>query len=98
VFAPDALGAVNGTDLLVMWLEHLLMLSMLQHPSGSWSWGKYVVIHAAGNVDRADACGRYRELLAGESTFCSMTVEQLLAAGALPRATAAVLRDRYIPR
>jgi hypothetical protein len=34
-FAPKAFDAVNGTDLTVMWLQHLLVLSMLrcQHPS-----------------------------------------------------------------
>ena len=31
------------------WLEHLLLLSMLQHPSGEWTWGRYVVVHPAGN-------------------------------------------------
>ena len=48
VFARGAIDEVNGTDLLVMWLEHLLVLSMLQHPSGEWSWGRYVVVHPAG--------------------------------------------------
>ena len=43
----------------VMWLEHLLLLSMLQHESGAWSWGRYVVVHPAGNADFADACARY---------------------------------------
>ena len=34
-----------------MWLEHLLLLSMLQHPSRTWSWGRYVVVHPAGNSE-----------------------------------------------
>jgi hypothetical protein len=34
-----------------------------------WSWGRYVVVHPAGNSDFADACVRYREFLADESTF-----------------------------
>jgi hypothetical protein len=97
VFKPEAIDAVNGTDLLVMWLEHLLVLSMLQHPSGSWSWGRYVVVHPAGNTDFAEACARYRALLVDRSTFDSVTVEELLDAGALPAKTAADLRERYIP-
>ena len=69
---PGAIDAVKGrSDLAVMWLEHLLLLSMLQHPSGTWSWGRYVVVHPAGNSDFADACARYRDLLADESTFAS---------------------------
>jgi hypothetical protein len=79
-----------------MWLEHLLLLSMLQHPGGEWSWGRYVVVRAAGNTDFADACGRYRDLLVDESTFAAMTLEELLDAHVLPRQTAAALQARYI--
>jgi hypothetical protein len=97
IFAAGAIDAVEGrSDLAVMWLEHLLLLSMLQHPSGSWGWGRYVVVHPAGNTDFADACARYRALLADESTFSSVTVEELLDAGALPAPTVAALRERYI--
>jgi hypothetical protein len=98
VFGPGAIDAVKGrSELAVMWLEHLLLLSMLQHPSGRWSWGRYVVVHPAGNIDVAEACARYRALLVDRSTFASVTVEALLDAGALPPQTVAALRDRYIP-
>jgi hypothetical protein len=79
-----------------MWLEHLLVLSMLQHPTGTWTWGRYVVVHPAANTDFADACARYRALLVDDSTFSCFTVEELLDAGALPRATVAAVRDRYV--
>jgi hypothetical protein len=40
VFRPGATDEVKGrSELCVMWLEHLLLLSMLQHPSGAWKWG-----------------------------------------------------------
>jgi hypothetical protein len=98
VFRPGAVDAVAGrSGLAVMWLEHLLLLSMLQHASGTWSWGRYVVAHPAGNSDFAEACDRYRALLADESTFSSMTLEELLDSGALPTSTVAALRDRYVP-
>ena len=80
-----------------MWLEHLLVLSMLQHPSQRWGWGRFVLVHPAGNLDFADACSRYRGLLADQSTFSSMTVEEFLDAGVLPAHTATALRTRYIP-
>jgi PD-(D/E)XK nuclease superfamily protein len=96
-FRPRATGGLKGrSGLAVMWLEHLLLLSMLQHPSGRWSWGRYVVVHLEGNVDFVEACARYRGLLADETTFASMTIEELLDAGALPTSTAATLRDRYV--
>jgi hypothetical protein len=97
-FAPGATDAVKGrSELCLMWLEHLLLLSMLQHVSDTWSWGRYVVVHPAGNSDFVNACARYRTLLVDDSTFSSTTVEELLDAGALPRPTIAALRERYIP-
>jgi PD-(D/E)XK nuclease superfamily len=99
VFAPGAIDAVKGrSDLAVMWLEHLLLLSMLQHESGTWRWGRYVVVHPAGNTDFADACARYRALLVDASTFSSVTLEELLDVGGLPAPTVAALRDRYLRR
>jgi hypothetical protein len=97
VFGPDALAAVNGTELVHIWLDHLLVHAMLQHEGGEWSWGRLVVVHPAGNTDFADACSRYRALLTDASTFDSATIEELLDAGALPEATVAALRERYLP-
>ena len=52
--------------------------SFVQHPSRAWRWGRLVVVHPAGNTDFADACSRYRSLLVDQSTFSSMTLEELL--------------------
>jgi hypothetical protein len=95
-FGPGAIDAVNGTELIHIWLEHLLVLSMLQHPSRAWRWGRLVVVHPAGNSDFADACTRYRALLVDQSTFASATVEELLDGNVLPAPTAAALRERYV--
>jgi hypothetical protein len=96
-FAPGAIDSVKGrSDLAVMWLEHLLLQSMLQHPSGAWSWGRYVVVHPAGNPDIAEACARYENLLADRSTFTSVTVEDLIDADVLPAEVTARLRRRYV--
>jgi len=72
------------------------VLSMLQHPSRTWRWGRLVVVYPAGNSDYADACSRYRALLVDRSTFSTVTVEELLGAGVLPAPTAAALRERYV--
>lgn len=99
VFAPGAIHAVEGrSDLAVMWLEHLLLLSMLQQTTGTWTWGRYVVVHPAANSDVADACTRYRDLLADRSTASSMTIEGVLDADVLPAHTATAVRERYVPR
>lgn len=97
-FRPEALDlATTRSGLAVTWLEHLLLLSMLQHPSAEWTWGRYVVVHPAGNGAVAGALARYRDLLADRSTFAALTIEDLLAAGALPGPTTAALRERYLP-
>jgi hypothetical protein len=95
-FRPEAFDRLKGrSDLWSPWLEHLLLLSMLQHPSGLWTWGRYLVVHPAGNTDVADMVARYRRLLADDSTFDSITLEDLLGAGVLPASTTRALRDRY---
>ena len=71
---------------------------MLQHPSRAWSWGRLVIVHPAGNSDFTEACARYRDLLVDQSTFSSVTVEELLDANVLPARTATALRKRYILR
>ncbi len=98
VFAPTARGLLEPSELAAMWLEHLLLLSMLQHESGRWTWGRYVVVYPADNTDLADAASRYRDFLTDDATYAIMTVEALLDSGALRRRTAAALRTRYLPR
>jgi hypothetical protein len=97
IFGPGAIDAVNGTELIHIWLDHLLVLSMLQHPSRAWRWGRLVVVHPAGNTDFAEACARYGDLLVDRSMFSSMTIEELLDARALPAQTTTALRERYLP-
>ena len=96
-FAPTARQLLGRTDLALMWLEHLLLHSMLQHESGTWTWGRYVVVYPEGNVDLTDAVTRYRTFLAVDATYAAVTVEELLAARALPVATTKALRSRYLP-
>jgi PD-(D/E)XK nuclease superfamily len=97
-FEPGATDQVKGrSGLAVMWLEHLLLLSMLQHASNAWTWGRYVVIHPAGNSDYAEGCERYRALLANDATFSATTLEGLLDAGVIPARTTTAVRERYLP-
>ena len=97
-FEPGATDQLRGrSGLAVMWLEHLLLLSMLQHASDAWSWGRYVVVHPAGSSAYAEGCERYRALLANDSTFSATTLEGLLDAGVIPGRTTAALRERYLP-
>lgn len=44
-------------------------MTSLQHESGQWSWGCYVVVYPAGNSNFAGVCIRYADLLTDRSTF-----------------------------
>ena len=97
IFEARALElATTRSALAVTWLEHLLLLSMLQHPSGEWTWGRYAVVHPAGNGAVVDACADYRDLLVDPTAFDTLTLEDLLATGVLAKGTAAALRERYV--
>lgn len=86
-----------GTELQQLWLDHLLVLAMLQHPSGRWRWGRFVLVAPAGNPSLASAAARYRDALADPSSFIFMTLEQLLdCPGALAEDVRAQLRARYL--
>ncbi|MEM9464083.1 MAG: hypothetical protein AAGA90_01855 [Actinomycetota bacterium] len=98
VFTSDALAQVNPSRVSMLWLEHVLLLSMLQHVSGEWSWGRYVVVHPQGNHDIAAASAQYRSLLADDASFGTSTIEDLLTAEVLPARTASAIRGRYLPR
>jgi hypothetical protein len=96
-FTPEAFQRVQGrSDVWSPWLEHLLLLAMLQHPSGEWTWGRYVTVHAADSVEMAERSVRYRELLADARTFMSTTIEDVLDTGALADAAVRAIRDRYL--
>jgi hypothetical protein len=96
-FESGAADVLNPSRLSMIWLEHLLLLSMLQHESGRWTWGRYIVLHPEANTDIAHANDEYRKLLTDDATFTSATIEDLLAAKALAPRTAAALRRRYLP-
>ena len=97
MFAPGAIDTLKRrSDLCVMWIEHLLLFSMLQHPSETGRGAAYVVVHPAGNCDVVDACTRYRTMLADDATFATMTLEELLARGSVAQRVVTALRDRYV--
>lgn len=88
---------IMGTDLQQVWLDHLLVLSMLQHPSKRWTWGRFVLVYPSENPSFTSAAKRYQELLADESTFEARTVEELMdVPGVLPEALVEAFRTRYL--
>ncbi len=77
-FPADWEGRVLATPLQQIWGDHLLLLALLQHPSGAWGSGKCVLVYPAGNVSFGEAAQRYRGALTDDSTFATVTLEDLL--------------------
>ena len=96
-FPPDWEGRILGTALQQIWRDHLLLLALLQHPSGVWRSGKYVLVYPAANVSFERVAKRYQEVLADDSTFATMTIEDLLDTHALhEERTEEQFRERYL--
>ena len=96
-FLPDWQTRIVGTDLQQIWLDHLLLLSMLQHPAQAHAHGLFVLVYPAGNASFASAAQRYREALADPTTFQARTLEELVETpGGLPPETRDAFRARYL--
>lgn len=96
MFAEGWRELLIGTDLQQIWLDHLLVLAMLQHPSRPWAWGKFVLAYPARNPSFAAAVARYADALADGSTFSPRTIEDLLSTpGALHTRHVEGFRARY---
>ncbi len=88
--------SIIGTDLQQIWLDHLLMLAMLQHRESRWTWGRFVLAYPAANPSFASAATRYGSLVRGAGSFVARTIEDLISVpAAIDPATAGALRDRY---
>lgn len=97
IFRDGWEAAVVGTDLQQLWLDHLLVLAMLQHPEDRWAWGRFVVVSPTANPSVRDAADRYRDLLHDPETFQFATIEELLDSHVLhTSATEAAFRERYL--
>ena len=68
---------------------------MLQHPSGDWSWARFVLVYPDGNPAWAPLAERYQSLLTTTSTFATATFDQLMAAHALDPHVQQALVERY---
>jgi hypothetical protein len=97
IFVNDAEERILGTSLQQVWLDHLLVLSMLQHPSKRWQWGRFVLVFPAGNSSFESASAAYRALLRDDRTFQVIHLEDLVACPTLMAdETRALFRDRYL--
>jgi hypothetical protein len=95
-FSKGALDKILKTELQQIWLDHLLVLAMLQHPSEQWTWGRFVVVYPEANEAFARCVANYRKLLTDDSTFGSTTLEQLTDPALPTGASLSAFRERYL--
>ena len=98
-FHPEWRDAVVGTDLQSIWIEHLLVLVMMQgRGTARYAEGRLVMVMPEGNVSFRSAAERYAAVLADKATFEIRTLESLIGAAqdVLPDRLLADLRQRYL--
>lgn len=95
-FHPGVEQKLIGTDLQQLWLDHLLVLSMLQAPGEGWMWGRFVLVAPSRNPSFKDVAHRYQACLTDTATFAFVTIEDLMAAGVLSPPRRAAFEDRYL--
>jgi hypothetical protein len=96
IFDEERVHSVIGSGLQQIWRDHLLALSMLQHPDRSWHWARYVLVYPSANDSFTKAAEEYSDLLQVRSSFESRTVERLLDADVLSPELTRQLRRRYL--
>lgn len=74
---PDA-EDLRSNPLQQLWYDHLLALSMLQ-ADDRWASGRFVLLHPAANVACYAASAAYERLLADQSTFQRLSLEEAVA-------------------
>lgn len=95
LFEERDLAVLPGDKASQIWLDHLLALSMLQHPSGQWQWARFVIVYADANPSWAPLVARYRGMLRDGATFGASTFDELVGSGALEPAVRGALVSRY---
>ena len=95
-FTDTDLDALMRDEASQLWLDHLLVLAMLQHPSCAWHWARFITVYPDANPSWPRATTRYRALLHDDRTFGTATFDELVRCAALEPAVreALVTRDR----
>lgn len=99
IFRTEAIDELcQRSEFCVLWLQHLLALSMLQHPEHRWRRVQFALVRPDANPDLDDLHHRYLDRLTDRTTASTFTIDRLLDSENLPAATTAALRERYLPR
>lgn len=96
-FKPGWQDKVLATPLRQVWRDHLLALSMRNHPNLWTSATRYVLIYPAGNCSYATVADEYQAVLASSGSFRALTLEQVVdSAFAHDKHLAERFKSRYL--
>jgi hypothetical protein len=96
IFVEGWRERILGKDLQQIWLDHLLVLAMLQHPSRQWTWGRFVLVFPKANPSFSSVAARYRALLRDDATFEARALEELATPDVLGAEVARAFAERYL--
>lgn len=96
VLSQQDVDTILGTELQQIWLDHLLVESMLLHESKRWTWAGFALVHPRLNPSYAEATARYRRLLRPGVDIRVSTLEDLIEDDILPDALASAFARRYL--
>lgn len=90
-------NAIEGTPLRQIWRDHLLALSLRQHPQRWTAASRYVLIYPARNTSYANLAREYALQLAVPESFSGVPLEDVVAAAyAHDPAAGRRFRERYL--
>lgn len=96
-FRPECLPRLRDKPLEQIWRDHLLAGAMLQREA-QWACGAFVFLSPRDNAQCQRAVHAYRECLSDDSTFASVTLEDVIDTIAREAKAdwAQQLQDRYV--
>jgi hypothetical protein len=95
VFSAGTIPRLRDGPLSQIWLDHLLLLSMLTNPE-KWAWGRFCLVYPQANPSFSAASKQYSQLLSKDGTFAALTLEQMVAADALDPEVRLAFKSRYL--
>jgi len=96
IFTEHQVDSIIGTHLQQVWLDHLLVLSMLVDSSRKWDWVKFVLISPAKNPSYRKVAEEYETLIDTHSSFEFISLETVIDNPNFPSLFQDNFRTRYI--
>lgn len=96
IAGPHNRAAEHADARSQIWLDHLLALSMLQHPVAAWDFVRFVLVYPDANRVWSNLAEEYRRQIDdSDSTFVATSLDELFVADVYTASYNARLSERY---